>query len=222
MRKLALTTSAVALLVCSPVRAAPPPPVLDQSFTSPNNATNVIGDCCEFVAETFTAGSDGRLAGVSIDTYKATPAEPDVPLRVSIRNTVSGLPGTTVLAETILPSVVAPLSQLITFPQIVQIQSGVKYAIVVNLERGSAATKGGWDGGTANPYPRGDACAGDGGTSWFCYTDLFDSHFKTYLAPSPTSKDQCKNGGWRDFGVFENQGDCVSFVATGGKNPPAG
>jgi hypothetical protein len=30
--------------------------------------------------------------------------------------------------------------------------------------------------------------------------------------PLPTSKDQCKNGGWRDFGVFKNQGDCVSFV----------
>jgi len=42
-------------------------------------------------------------------------------------------------------------------------------------------------------------------------------------APSlPTSKEQCKNGGWRSFGVFRNQGDCVSFVATGGKNPPAG
>jgi hypothetical protein len=34
----------------------------------------------------------------------------------------------------------------------------------------------------------------------------------------PTSKDQCKNGGWKTFGVFKNQGDCVSFVATGGKN----
>jgi hypothetical protein len=37
----------------------------------------------------------------------------------------------------------------------------------------------------------------------------------------PTSKDQCKNGGWRSFGVFKNQGDCVSFVADKGKNPPA-
>ena len=36
----------------------------------------------------------------------------------------------------------------------------------------------------------------------------------------PTSKDECKNGGWRTYGVFKNQGDCVSFVATGGKNPP--
>jgi len=39
-------------------------------------------------------------------------------------------------------------------------------------------------------------------------------------APLPTSKDQCKNGGWRSFGVFKNQGDCVSFVASHGKNPP--
>ena len=36
------------------------------------------------------------------------------------------------------------------------------------------------------------------------------------------SKDQCKNDGWRTFGVFNNQGDCLSFVATGGKNPPSG
>jgi hypothetical protein len=34
--------------------------------------------------------------------------------------------------------------------------------------------------------------------------------------------DQCKNGGWKAFGIFKNQGDCVSFVATNGKNPPAG
>jgi hypothetical protein len=38
--------------------------------------------------------------------------------------------------------------------------------------------------------------------------------------PRPTTKDQCKNSGWETFGVFKNQGDCVSFVATGGKSPP--
>ncbi len=34
------------------------------------------------------------------------------------------------------------------------------------------------------------------------------------------AKDQCKNGGWQDFTspAFKNQGDCVSFFATGGKN----
>lgn len=37
----------------------------------------------------------------------------------------------------------------------------------------------------------------------------------------PTTKDQCKKDGWQSFGIFKNQGDCVSFVATGGKNGPA-
>jgi len=36
----------------------------------------------------------------------------------------------------------------------------------------------------------------------------------------PSSKDQCRKGGWRVYGVFRNQGDCVSFAATKGKNPP--
>jgi hypothetical protein len=34
----------------------------------------------------------------------------------------------------------------------------------------------------------------------------------------PTSKDQCKNGGWRNFGsTFRNQGQCVAFVERGPK-----
>jgi hypothetical protein len=44
----------------------------------------------------------------------------------------------------------------------------------------------------------------------------------TDAPPFPTSKDQCKNGAWRNYPGFKSQGDCVSFVATGGKNPPAG
>ena len=44
----------------------------------------------------------------------------------------------------------------------------------------------------------------------------------------PTSADQCKRGGWQAFKnaggtlTFKNQGDCVSFVATGGRNRPGG
>jgi hypothetical protein len=51
----------------------------------------------------------------------------------------------------------------------------------------------------------------------------FGHFFDTSLAggpvpEAPTSKDQCKQGGWQQYGVFKNQGDCVSYVATGGKN----
>ena len=46
--------------------------------------------------------------------------------------------------------------------------------------------------------------------------------FVAKIATLPTSTDQCKNGGWKTFGVFKNQGDCVSFVASNGRNPPSG
>jgi len=39
----------------------------------------------------------------------------------------------------------------------------------------------------------------------------------------PTAKEQCKKGGWENYaGIFKNQGDCVSFVATDGANQPDG
>jgi hypothetical protein len=45
--------------------------------------------------------------------------------------------------------------------------------------------------------------------------------------PVPKSKDDCKNGGWKNFvddqgRPFKNQGDCVSFVSTKGKNKAKG
>ena len=64
------------------------------------------------------------------------------------------------------------------------------------------------------PSPAGDAEFGRSGLNELGDVVVVD-------APAlPTTKDRCKNGGWRTYGVFKNQGDCVSFVATGGKNPP--
>ena len=39
------------------------------------------------------------------------------------------------------------------------------------------------------------------------------------LAPEDAEVD-CKKGAWEDWGVFKNQGDCVSYIATQGKNEP--
>ena len=52
--------------------------------------------------------------------------------------------------------------------------------------------------------------AGGNATTW---------NFDPLTGP-PTSKDQCKDGGWQSFDnpTFKNQGDCVSYVATDGKN----
>jgi hypothetical protein len=38
--------------------------------------------------------------------------------------------------------------------------------------------------------------------------------FVVDASPAPVTKDDCKHGGWRAFGIFRNQGDCVSSVAS--------
>jgi hypothetical protein len=47
--------------------------------------------------------------------------------------------------------------------------------------------------------------------------EIFDESFRSALTSPqqlfPTSKDQCMNGGWRDYGsTFKNQGQCIAFV----------
>jgi hypothetical protein len=52
--------------------------------------------------------------------------------------------------------------------------------------------------------------------------ETFTSTLAQPVPLAPTSFAQCMNNGWKNFPQFKNQGDCVSFVATGGKNPGGG
>ena len=54
-------------------------------------------------------------------------------------------------------------------------------------------------------------------------TSPFDGGGTAFLRFDVFSAGMCKKGGWTTFQpAFKNQGDCVSFVATGGRNDPAG
>jgi hypothetical protein len=54
-------------------------------------------------------------------------------------------------------------------------------------------------------------------------TAFIDALRLTSVPNVPTSFADCKDGGWQNHGAndtsFKNQGDCVSYVATGGRNP---
>jgi hypothetical protein len=41
---------------------------------------------------------------------------------------------------------------------------------------------------------------------------LSSGDFTVVDAQAPTTKDQCKNGGWHNYPRFKNQGQCVAFV----------
>jgi hypothetical protein len=48
-----------------------------------------------------------------------------------------------------------------------------------------------------------------------------DNYGRLKIAISRADGEDCKKSGWEAFGVFKNQGDCVSYFATDGRNLPA-
>jgi hypothetical protein len=54
------------------------------------------------------------------------------------------------------------------------------------------------------------------GTRQATFGGGFADAFVTKLAFQPTSKDECRNGGYKQFG-FKNEGQCVAFVQRGSK-----
>ena len=74
-------------------------------------------------------------------------------------------------------------------------------------------------GGTSGPRVIGLSVAGSANDCSFVppvsIAEVIEGDISIVDAPPlPTTQDQCKNGGWKTYGVFKNQGDCVSFVAT--------
>jgi hypothetical protein len=55
---------------------------------------------------------------------------------------------------------------------------------------------------------------------------MINSTTYTFEERVVSDKERCKNGGWEDFtsspGPFKNQGDCVSYFASGGRNKASG
>jgi hypothetical protein len=118
----------------------------------------------------------------------------------------------------------------------VQLNAGQQYVIFASVskdyEQNADPSLGCWGYLNASVYNGGGfVFLNNGGdeSQWttipwdtFFGNGVDDLAFKaSFSRPLPTSKDECKKGGWRTFGVFKNQGDCVSFVATRGKNQPA-
>jgi len=160
---------------------------LDQSFTPPFNLSVGIDECCAFVAQTYTAGKTGTLAGVSVDVISTSAFR----LHVAIRTVAGGLPTTTVLGDVTLSSNASGLSQIIVFPQSIPQVTGVQYAIVVNYAgtppEGPGQDQGSWLGNTGNGYAGGGLFfSSHGGSSFFSISHDSDLHFRTFVSSTIT------------------------------------
>jgi hypothetical protein len=122
----------------------------------------------------------------------------------------------------------------------IPLTAGAQYVLFITVSRDYAANAVGPPGfagyvptGTPGEYPGGDFVFLNNGGDVGQWTTVPWSQFKmfgqddlafkaSFSPPLPTSTTQCINGGWKTYGVFKNQGACVAFVASGGKNPPSG
>jgi hypothetical protein len=162
--------------------------LVDQSFTSPHNLGGNINEGAAFIAQTFTAGLTGTLAGVNINVIPRQ----DTPflLHVALRSVNSiGEPSSTILGETTLDSGGAPISLLITFPQVINIVAGQRYAIVVNYQGapppGAGQFQGIWTGASGNVYTGGEMLFSVSGSSWIrSFMNAADLHFQTFVTLS--------------------------------------
>jgi hypothetical protein len=234
-RLVALAAAAMALLFgpVLPALAAPAAAaedaVIDQSFTA-GSLNALINECCPLVAQTFTAGLTGVLAGVNVDVFDCCSSTAS--LRVAITTVAPDHePTDVVLGQTTVDTCCPDLAQLITFPQTIQVRQGVEYAIVLSYpDRPPAGgAQGAWLGFVGDGYPRGRALLYLPGDGWiesrFGLDDLpTDLHFRTYVEQlsTPAQRQECKAGGWRELAneqgqPFNSQGACIGFVVSRSK-----
>jgi hypothetical protein len=81
--------------------------------------------------------------------------------------------------------------------------SGLSYQATIRTSTGNYA-----DQGTSHAFMRMSPFAGTG------LAEDFTSSLTAPVLITPTSKDQCKNNGWKNFPQFKNQGECVSSVVS--------
>jgi hypothetical protein len=172
------------------------------SVGSPGTATVTIADDDAAVVTVDATDNTATEAGPTSGTFTITRTG-SLTSALTVSYTVGGTATTgsdytaltgsaTILAnQTIVTVTVTPLNDTLAEPS---------ETVVLNLSSNAGYTIGSPSAATVN---------------------ISDNDGQIAVLVGLTSKDQCKKGGWMTFGVFKNQGDCVSFVATGGKNPPA-
>jgi hypothetical protein len=107
--------------------------------------------------------------------------------------------------------------QLHSYPVNIPVQAGDVLGVYVVSDWVGALNGGGTIGDFIAEPAVGDTIGPLG------ITDSHSVDESATLNQTPTSTSDCKNGGWQNFtddngNPFKNQGDCVSFVATKGKN----
>lgn len=200
---LAAAAAVVAALSMAGVASAATPPSLTGEFIGPGGAAT--GDTCASSGSATITGS-GAASGPYSGTYTET---------LTLDYNGDAVTGGSATFTIVTSDTTITGTEQVVDGELFCLQDGgftskfdTTYSATISAPAGKFHDEGTW-GGFVN--------------SDFGFGGNFTSTLPNGPIPlTPTSKDQCKNSGWQSFGVFKNQGDCVSFVATGGRNQPGG
>jgi hypothetical protein len=180
-------------------------------------------------AQTFTAGVSGSLDKVSVHITEvfdcgegSGDCDPSLfspgDLIAEIRTVDgSGQPTETVLGSGSVPDNFSPDVNTwadIVLSQPAEVSAGTQYALVLRAPSAGENSYYAWFLDSTDPYAGGYGWHSNPFQGWIGPFEAVDFAFKTYVSPEallPSTKEQCKNGGWRDFD-FPDQGTCVSAV----------
>jgi hypothetical protein len=197
---------------------------LDQSQPAVSNSVILISDNFH-AAQTFTNGITGSLDQVDLVVGRPFPFPITGPLTVAIRPLSGGVPSGPALATASVAAASVPVDfrptafVSVALAPPAPVTAGIQYAIVLSSPSSCTVRNCPYHwtlGPLGSPYPAGSGLqSGTGGAFWVVTAS--DFAFKTYVATGiapPTSKAQCKKGGWKRFTnpSFKNQGQCVKFV----------
>jgi hypothetical protein len=211
---------------CAPAGGVPLAALVEEPSVNVGSASGAPGTQTTFAVTLSTAGASvaGVQADIAFDSINtplaATGAgRPDCTVNPDIAKEATAFafqpPGCSGASCTAFRALVLSFSNVDPIPD-----GSVLYICNVNIAGGAAA--GSYPLIVSNvgmSTPDGQAIASTGTDGEILVSGGPSPTPTATPAPAaPTSKDQCKNGGWRNFTfprVFKNQGDCIKFVNTG-------
>jgi hypothetical protein len=200
--KLILTTAIVgaALALPSVSSAAPPPPPPPQLDTA--TATGSIG----------SVGSVGSIFDIQVDAHSGPSGENPGGF-ASLHTIVQLQVGSQTFDEDVVVSGPVTCLNVTGNAAVIKIDATEPFLLgVVEIDLVDNGGSGSDLFGVLRPLPPPSPTDCSGGTATAVPLDgravVFDAK------PLPTTKDQCRGDGWKQFG-FKNQGQCIAFVNHG-------
>jgi hypothetical protein len=207
----AIVVCSLALILVAQAAAEAPPSLVGEHFAWVPNPTDVLtANCDPFGTSTVSWSTSGIATGPYPGTFTTTGSATFGPISgfpiafsesFRIDSPLATVRGQTINNDDAAASTTC--NELLA--NVAVVPPGAYYAaVIIPVDGGPAYIDNGLSYTYAGGLPSG---------TLFDYQKGFDYSFG--VAPFvPTTKDQCKNGAYLDFGgLFPNQGACVSYVA---------